>query len=340
MRSFKKYRPAVAIVVAAGGMLLAGGSAAQAATVAIEDGTVVITAAPGETNNLRAGSRSLFGTQPMTVTDTGAPLTAGHGCQTLDANNVLCPEPQRTPKPIVIYAGDGNDQVLVDDNYVRNVSVYGQRGNDTIHVGNGMGAPALLDGGQGDDTLITYENGEGPPVLRGGPGNDTLTMNELGSAKAYGGAGSDRLVYTAWTPNPAAIVLDGDGGDDTYTFGYKLYLSTIVPGGGTDTLDQSTSRSHIEIDLATCPDCVQRVIGTPSDDILIGDANAQTIFGAAGNDTIDGGGGRDTLGGQDGDDAITSRDTAADTVDCGSGADGVTADRRDLVNPDCETVTR
>ena len=59
-----------------------------------------------------------------------------------------------------------------------------------------------------------------------------------------------------------------------------------------------------------------------------------------GNDTLDGGGGRDTLAGQEGDDTITSRDGVFDTVRCGAGIESVVADRRDLVRPGCENVTR
>jgi hypothetical protein len=55
---------------------------------------------------------------------------------------------------------------------------------------------------------------------------------------------------------------------------------------------------------------------------------------------LDGGGGADVIDGQAGDDAIGSRDGAFDVVRCGGGTDAVVADRIDLVNRDCETVSR
>ena len=57
--------------------------------------------------------------------------------------------------------------------------------------------------------------------------------------------------------------------------------------------------------------------------------------------TIDGGAGRDSLGGSPGNDTFLVRDGGDDTVQCGSGAwDVVTADRKDSVGRDCESVTR
>ena len=41
-----------------------------------------------------------------------------------------------------------------------------------------------------------------------------------------------------------------------------------------------------------------------------------------------------------GDDRIGARDGRADEIDCGTGEDRVTADRRDEVAPNCETVER
>jgi Ca2+-binding RTX toxin-like protein len=66
----------------------------------------------------------------------------------------------------------------------------------------------------------------------------------------------------------------------------------------------------------------------------------QVIRGGDGNDLLDGGGGIDLLSGQGGDDSITSRDGRTDVVSCGGGTDSVTADPRDVVARDCESVTR
>jgi Ca2+-binding RTX toxin-like protein len=329
----------VLAAIVTGGIVLGAAPAADAATVAVVDGTAVFTAAPGEVNNVRAGTLAAPDTMTLKVIDSGAPLTPGPGCQQLDPNSVWCPESDPL-LPLVVWADDGDDQVVVDDGLPRVVTVHGQRGNDTVHVGNGVGSPALLDGGQGDDTLTTSENGAGPPVLRGGPGNDVLTVNEhSGDAQAFGGDGNDRIINNTTSPGS---LLDGGDGNDTYTFGQTFDLDAIVPGPGLDTLDETAGffEDGLEIDMSGCPRCVQRVIGTPNDDRIMGDRHAQAILGGGGNDILDGGRGHDAIAGQNGDDTITSRDGVFDMVACGDGTDGVVADRRDLVSLNCENVTR
>jgi hypothetical protein len=89
-------------------------------------------------------------------------------------------------------------------------------------------------------------------------------------------------------------------------------------------------------------------------DRLNGGSGNDLIFGEEGNDRIDGGTGADRIVGGDGVDILSggsNSDTIdsafgeglgplADTVDCGSGFDTVTADRLDKVSSNCEQVTR
>ncbi|MCA1587134.1 MAG: hypothetical protein LC744_00150 [Chloroflexi bacterium] len=72
-------------------------------------------------------------------------------------------------------------------------------------------------------------------------------------------------------------------------------------------------------------------------------------FGGSGNDRINGGSGNDRLfgganidnfSGGSGNDVISARDGRRDTVNCGTGRDRVTADRRDRVSRNCERVRR
>jgi Ca2+-binding RTX toxin-like protein len=53
-----------------------------------------------------------------------------------------------------------------------------------------------------------------------------------------------------------------------------------------------------------------------------------------------GGSGRDRLYGGAGNDTINAADGWRDQIDCGSGRDRVTADRFDVVSPNCESVRR
>jgi Ca2+-binding RTX toxin-like protein len=180
----------------------------------------------------------------------------------------------------------------------------------------------------------TNNNGDGTPVLRGGAGNDKLRIAELGGGTASGGSGNDRILYTVLFNPVSPVRLDGGDGNDTYAFGPDFRPAAMVRGPGLDTLDQSlvSSTSGFTFDVASCPGCVERVIGTPNDDTITGDGHAQWIFGGDGNDTLDGGGGPDLISGQGGDDTIGAHDGSVDGVLCGAGADSVTADRFDLVS--------
>src|SRR4051794_27285359 len=64
------------------------------------------------------------------------------------------------------------------------------------------------------------------------------------------------------------------------------------------------------------------------------------VTGGAGNDTLHGGTGVDTLDGGSEDDSIDARDSVADSVVCGTGADGGYADDLDTTSADCESVQR
>jgi Ca2+-binding RTX toxin-like protein len=311
---------------------------AHAATVKVVNGTAVFIAAPGERNNVRAGTRAIQDGMTLRVDDAGAPLTAGPGCRQLAAGSVWCPESSGA-LPLVIYAGDENDRVFIDDFDFRQVAVHGGTGNDSIHVGNSVGTPALLDGGPGDDTLSTAMNSSDAPTLRGGAGDDVMTIAEGAGGQALGGKGDDRIVYSGVT-FLRPVRLDGGSGNDTYTFTDQFLASAMVPGRGLDTLDQSGVSRSLDFDMSACPGCVERVIGTAFDDNIAGDASAQAIFGGAGDDVLDGGGGPDLIEGQAGDDSITSRDGVFDAVTCGDGKDSVVADAFDLVSRDCETVDR
>jgi dienelactone hydrolase len=82
-----------------------------------------------------------------------------------------------------------------------------------------------------------------------------------------------------------------------------------------------------------------RLFGRRGDDRLRGLAGADCIRGQAGDDRIGGGKGRDALRGGTGDDRISARDGARDLIRCGSGLDGVRADRADRTRG-CERVRR
>jgi Ca2+-binding RTX toxin-like protein len=315
---------------------LGAASAADAATVSVAGDTAVFRAAPGEANDVRLGEYAPGSLYTLGVTDTGAPLKAGRGCQQVDAHSAVCGD----PRYVVVEAGNGDDRVR-EESSSRVVTLRGGTGNDTVHSGSRIGKSPVLVGGPGEDTLSVNNNGDGLPLIYGGTGDDSLTIGENGGGRLYGEQGDDRLyLYSSFYREAR---LEGGKGDDTYGFRYwrASTLGLIVPGRGLDTLDQSSwGFSYLGLELAACPGCVERAIGTPGDDVMTGDEGDQAILGGDGQDILDGAGGSDFISGQGGDDTITSRDGTADEVQCGEGNDTVLADQRDVVSADCEAVTR
>jgi Ca2+-binding RTX toxin-like protein len=334
---------AFVVLVASGGLV----PSARAATVEASDGTVVFRAGPGEANDVTVTTTRTASDFGVTVTDAGAPLAAGPGCDQL-ANAVACPH----ARSLIVWAGNRDDHVGLSDRVgFGYTAIYGEQGDDSLNVSSSVGMSPLLVGGRGDDTLTAHMNsGRDVPILHGGRGSDSLQLEDIAAGEAFGGPGDDRILYDGTPRAPAPLVLEGDVGDDTYSFGFltaqhgfTAALAAIVSGPGFDTLDQSGETSSVpalDLNLSDCAGCVERVIGTPFDDHITGDARAQVILGGPGNDVIDGEGGSDLLGGGDGDDTITSSDGVFDAVGCGDGIDSVVADRFDFVSPSCETVSR
>ena len=74
-----------------------------------------------------------------------------------------------------------------------------------------------------------------------------------------------------------------------------------------------------------------QLVGTNAADVIDGRAGADFIHGRAGSDVVDAGVGPDRV--------AIAYDGSVDRVRCGPGVDLVTADRTDVVGPDCEVVT-
>jgi RTX calcium-binding nonapeptide repeat (4 copies) len=84
-----------------------------------------------------------------------------------------------------------------------------------------------------------------------------------------------------------------------------------------------------------------RLLGTPRTDVLSGRAGNDRLLGLAGPDLLHGGPGRDRVDAGPGNDRVSVEyDGAQDSVQCGAGADLVTADPADTVAGDCELVGR
>jgi uncharacterized repeat protein (TIGR01451 family) len=151
----------------------------------------------------------------------------------------------------------------------------------------------------------------GPPcgnVFRGGRDDDVITGTVFGDT-IYGLEGSDLLrgldgADCLWG-GEGPDVLDGDGGDDR-----------LWGGNGRD-----------------------RLVGGDGNDLLYGGLKGDVLIGGAGDDFISPGTGRDLVRAGAGNDVINARDGSRDVVECASGEDRVTADRRDRLRG-CEQVSR
>ena len=177
-----------------------------------------------------------------------------------------------------------------------NLSTAGVQPDTTYFFGGNVGD--FFDGGPGDDLL---KGGAGADVLKGGPGNDTLGGGP-GNDILIGGPGSDTVGYGTSTSGVQVNLTGGDIEITTGPFGPRPYIwaseGFASDGfGGTDTLFT-----------------VENVIGSPNDDVILGNNLDNELRGNLGNDllmgnpgadTIFGGGGADRLFGGEGDDTLT-----------------------------------
>ncbi|MFI3156890.1 MAG: calcium-binding protein [Methylococcaceae bacterium] len=196
-------------------------------------------------------------------------------------------------------------------------AIYGFEGDDSLDGGFGND---LLDGGLGNDVLnggskahgyggtdtVSYASAASAVVVNlksgtatGGAGNDTLLNIEglIGSQyddSLYGGYGND--------------ILDGglgndvlDGGSDDYVINSKG--KSEYHSGGLDTADYTNAAGAVVVNLQLGTATggagtdtllnIDNLIGSQFDDVLTGDANANTLSGGDGNDSLYGGGGDD-----------------------------------------------
>ncbi len=220
--------------------------------------------------------------------------------------------------------------------------------NDSL-LGNS--AANRLEGGDGDDTL---DGGAGADMLLGGDGNDTASyarsLNGV-SASLISGSGSrgEALgdVFTSIENLSGGAFDDVLVGDDAAN---KLFGAAgndvlegrdgadMLDGGlGSDTAVYANSTAAITINLATglaqggeaqgdTLISIENITGTAYNDVLIGDAAANTLDGGAGDDRLTGAAGADVLIGGDGRDVASYANSSGGvqvnlTTGIGLGAD-------------------
>lgn len=209
------------------------------------------------------------------------------------------------------------------DYYIKNTllsgndTIIGSPGNDHFYYTAGKDT---IDGKEGSDWLDfsneylsntlnidlstdKYTTGTGTSTVTsvvhnveniiGSGSNDSITGNNSDNI-IVGGSGND--------------VLKGGGGNDKFIASYS-YNDTIDGGTGTDTVDYTSNRAKLNVNLNTgiaikeygysysdsdTLSNIENVIGSIFDDTITGNNLSNVINGGAGNDTLDGGAGFDT----------------------------------------------
>jgi hypothetical protein len=268
----------------------------------------------------------------------------------------------RFAQPPRIDGGPGDDELLGTD---AGDVLAGGPGNDTL---KGYDGDDQLDGGDGDDTVI---GGVDRDTVLGGAGNDNVAGDGFEDEYADvvdGGPGLD-TIDGDWSSRrydaivtPLNITLAG-GADDGRSNGAEgddirgvERIHENIPGTyvGTDAPEEivvrqittsATMRGNGGNDVLKTGDGPDTLDGGAGDDQLDAGFGDDTIVGGPGKDRIS----ADTAGGDCGpvwckypygNDTVDARDGEVDSISCGFGTDTVQADAIDVVDADCETVTR
>jgi hemolysin type calcium-binding protein len=264
--------------------------------------------------------------------------------------------------PFAITGGAGNDtlQSSLDG---QPTTLDGGPGNDTFE--GGPGADTLL-GGDGNDKL---EGKAGPDRLDGGAGDDVLSGdgNKDPAADVIdGGPGTD-AIESDWSDpgygsqqQPVSVTLAGGNDDGRPGEGDDVHGVERIVSHAAGRLVGTDAPEHLEVFQIIGS---SELIGNGGNDTLKGADGPDKVDGGAGDDDIDagfgddtivGGPGRDSIAGDRrggdcgplwckypyGNDTIEARDGEVDSITCGFGTDTVLADAIDVVDKDCETVTR
>jgi len=276
--------------------------------------TFFYSADPGEANDVTASLTASDSLATFTITDLGAPVTAGLGCTSVTAHEAVCTTTGWSANIVSfnIATDDLNDAVTITNapagNDIGN-SISGGAGDDTLVGGPGADG---LDGGDGNDILSA---GAGNDSLSGGSGDDTLSGDD-GNDSIKGGVGADTM--------------SGGSGEDLAEYAFDDHTADVTvtldgsPNDGSSVDGPVGQRDNVETD-------VEDVQGGEGNDTITGDGEANSLDGFSGNDVINGGGGDDTLNGSAGDDVLNGEagddtflagvDDGADTMNGGAGID-------------------
>jgi len=211
----------------------------------------------------------------------GLAISAGCSHAPGDQNSVTCPA-QGPGLWLMADLGPGNDSLRVEGSLlaVGSVRLAGGLGNDEIRAGP-------------EDDLI--ESGPGADKLYGGAGADGLVGGLPGPTYLYGGPNGDLLAAGGGCAGGALV--GGPGRDDasfaeTQAHPGLLYVSFIAHAAWIDTI-----KGCDRVRLSTTDEDME---GSFDNDVLIGDAGANSMLGQPGEDEFFGNGGEDVVDARDG----------------------------------------
>jgi Ca2+-binding RTX toxin-like protein len=234
----------------------------------------------------------------------------------LGGNDNLSLDEANGPLPRAdLFGGDGNDTLTGGSGADE---LFGQAGNDTL---SGKGGDDLLFGGDGNDILIggagtdqvfgqsgddrmIWNPGDGSDVNEGGAGTDTVEVNGGNSSETFTTmANGTRVRFDRTDPAPFTLdigttenlVLNANGGNDTFTSGNglaNLIQITVDGGPGNDRLNGGDGNDVL--------------IGGDGNDVIDGGRGNDVVIMGAGDDTFvwNPGDGSDTVEGQTGNDTL------------------------------------
>ena len=196
------------------------------------------------------------------LSDTGAPVAAGAGCEQVRAWTVRCPQANVTA--LAISGGNLEDTITTPD-----------------------GVDAMIDGGAGNDVLTA---GDGNDVLRGGIGKDVLDGG-TGADIFDGGDSPDTVTYGARSADqPIAVDLTRstrtDGGAEDGPADARdriIHAENVTGGAGTD---QITGNGGPNVLVGGAG--ADRLVGLAGDDKIHanGDGVADDLSCGAGKDSV------------------------------------------------------
>lgn len=260
-----RLRPrSVAILGAVFATALIWAPGALASTLTMSGGTLIYTAASGQSNNVTFGqtgtgsveirtydtdpiSGSLPGICTPTPPTTGTPssdITCGNvtalSADAGDMNDSLTAQgdtsstpntPPLSDIPVSFTGGDGSDQL--NGGNANGDVLDGGNGNDFLIGGNGN---TTLNGDAGDDSVFggpgndTVNGGDGNDFLDGGPGNDTVNGG-TGLDTLHGDQNAEQFRGTGPAPSDNDTL---NGGDDNDTLYPSNGTNNVSGGAGVD----------------------------------------------------------------------------------------------------------